>query len=130
MSGIIHVPVVIVGGGGCGLTLSSFLSDYGVDHILFERHNGTSILPKAHYLNQRTMEIFRQHGLGDEIMKKSCPPRHMSQVAWVSSLGGTDRLDRKVIHKFGCFGGDDGSPRQETYRYFSPSPYGWGLEGC
>ena len=111
--------MIIVGGGGCGLTLSSFLSDYGVDHVLFERHKGTSLLPKAHYLNQRTMETFRQHGLGDEIMERSCPPRHMSQVAWATSLGGTDRLDRKVIHKFGCFGGDDGGPRAETYRYCS-----------
>ena len=119
MSDVIEVPVIIVGGGGCGLTLSSFLSDYGVDHVLFERHNGTSLLPKAHYLNQRTMETFRQHGLGDEIMERSCPPRHMSQVAWATSLGGTDRLDRKVIHKFGCFGGDDGGPRAETYRYCS-----------
>lgn len=119
MSDIIDVPVTIVGGGGCGLTLSSFLSDYGVDHVLFERHHSTSILPKAHYLNQRTMETFRRHGLAEEIMEKSCPPRHMSQVAWATSLGGTDRLDRKVIHKFGCFGGDDGGPRAETYRYCS-----------
>lgn len=28
---IIDVPVVIVGGGGCGLTTSIFLSDLGVD---------------------------------------------------------------------------------------------------
>ena len=107
---------MIVGGGGCGLAMSCFLSNYGVDHILFERHTGTSLLPKAHYLNQRTMEIFRRHGLADAIMQKSCPARHMSQVAWATSLGGTEHLDRKVIHKFGCFGGDDGSSRAQAYR--------------
>ena len=30
--------------------------------MLVERHATTSNLPKAHYLNQRTMELLRQHG--------------------------------------------------------------------
>jgi 2,4-dichlorophenol 6-monooxygenase len=63
-----EIPVVIIGGGGCGLTLSSFLSNYGIDHVLIERHTGTSVLPKAHYLNQRTMEIFQAHNMVDEIL--------------------------------------------------------------
>lgn len=115
----IDVPVIIVGGGGCGLTLSAFLSDYGVGHFLFERHAGTSILPKAHYLNQRTMETFRLHEMNKEIAKRSCPARQMSQVAWATSLGGDGHLDRKVIHKFACFGGDDGSSKAEMYKFVS-----------
>ena len=51
-----EVPVLIVGGGACGLTTSLLLSDLGVAHLLVERHASTSILPKAHYLNQRTMK--------------------------------------------------------------------------
>jgi hypothetical protein len=43
----IDIPIVIIGGGCCGLTLSSILSDYDVEHILFERHPGTSYLPKV-----------------------------------------------------------------------------------
>jgi 2,4-dichlorophenol 6-monooxygenase len=113
----ISIPVIVVGGGGCGLALSAFLSDYGVDHKLFERHPGTSILPKAHYLNQRTMEIFRLHGMTDELTKKSAPLRTMSQIAWATSLGGNDALDRKIIHKYGCFGGDDGTTRSQAYVY-------------
>jgi 2,4-dichlorophenol 6-monooxygenase len=45
-------PVIIVGGGGCGLSMSSFLSNYGVPHVLFERKERPSPLPKAHHLNQ------------------------------------------------------------------------------
>ena len=30
----IAVPVLIVGGGGCGMASSIFLSDLGVDHLL------------------------------------------------------------------------------------------------
>src|ERR1700761_4142510 len=77
---VIEVPVIIVGGGGCGLSLSCFLSNYGVEHFLFEKHHVTSILPKAHYLNQRTMEIFRQHGMGDELRDRSCPARNSSKI--------------------------------------------------
>jgi hypothetical protein len=43
----ITVPVLIVGGGGCGLTTSIFLSEHGIEHLV-ERHVGTSRLPKAH----------------------------------------------------------------------------------
>jgi 2,4-dichlorophenol 6-monooxygenase len=49
----LEVPVLIVGGGGCGLSASLFLSNLGVEHLLVERHSSTSQLPKAHYLNQR-----------------------------------------------------------------------------
>ncbi|KAB8212104.1 FAD binding domain-containing protein [Aspergillus parasiticus] len=116
----IETEVVIVGGGGCGLTLSSFLSNYGVEHVLLEKHAGTSILPKAHYLNQRTMEILRNHDMVEEILQKTCPPRHMSQVAWQTSLGGSGPLDRQVISKFECFGGHDGTEFAESYKRDAP----------
>ncbi|KIW98758.1 uncharacterized protein Z519_00421 [Cladophialophora bantiana CBS 173.52] len=113
-------PVIIIGGGGCGLSMSLFLSDYGVDHILFDRKSVASALPKAHYLNQRTMETFRLHDMHREIQKKSCPPSRMSQVAWATSLGGNGHLDRKVIHQFPCFGGDDGGFKSQAYKRDGP----------
>ena len=116
MSEEINIPVIIVGGGGCGLTLSCFLSDYGVRHVLIERHPGTSILPKAHYLNQRTMETLRGHDMVEEILEKTCPPRQMSLVAWQTSLGGDAPTDRKVIHKMECFGGYRGSEFAQSYK--------------
>ncbi|KAF2490671.1 hypothetical protein BU16DRAFT_595162 [Lophium mytilinum] len=120
MAEVKEFPVVIVGGGGCGLTLSSLLSDYNVEHVLFERHDATSRLPKAHYLNQRSMEVLRQHHMESEILEKGSPLWNMSQVAWQSSLGGDGPLDRKVIHKFTSFGGDDGSIKAESYRRDAP----------
>ena len=67
------VDVLIVGAGGCGLALSSFLTNAKVSILTVERHPGTSILPKAHYLNQRTMEILRQHGMDSEIAAQGTP---------------------------------------------------------
>jgi len=55
------VPVLIVG-GGAGLTTSMLLAGQGVDHLLVSSLPGTSVLPKAHVLNQRAMEILDDAG--------------------------------------------------------------------
>ena len=113
----IRVPVLIVGGGGAGLAMSIFLSDHGIDHLLVERHQGTSILPKAHYLNQRFMEVMRQHGVADAIYAGGAPTHQMSAVAWYTSLGGGGELDGKTLHKMDAFGGGD-----TAERYLRDSP--------
>ncbi|TVY89291.1 2,4-dichlorophenol 6-monooxygenase [Lachnellula willkommii] len=120
MLDIIQTEVIVVGGGGCGLTLSSFLSDYGIDHFVFERRAGTSKLPKAHYLNQRSMEALRQHQMVDEILEKGAPSRNFSQAIWRTSLGGSGPLDQKLIHSLNSFGGDDGSATSQTYARDAP----------
>jgi len=117
----IEVPVLIVGGGGCGLTASILLSDLGIESLLLERHPDTSHLPKAHYLNQRTMEIFRAHGLADEVYEKGSPLKNMATVSWMTSLGGTGPLDRKLIHQMDAFGGGALEP---IYMRDSPSRSG------
>ena len=106
----IEVPVLIVGGGACGLTSSLLLSDFGIDHLLIERHAGTSILPKAHYLNQRTMEVFRQHGVADPIYAVGTPMKNMSKVRWRTSLGGDGPLDAKTFYEIDAFGGGKVAP--------------------
>jgi 2,4-dichlorophenol 6-monooxygenase len=102
-----EVPVLIIGGGGCGLSASVFLSDLGVEHLLVERHSTTSHLPKAHYLNQRTMEVFRQHGVADSIYAVSSPPELMNKVRWRTSLGGDGPLDGRTIFTMDAFGGGE-----------------------
>jgi 2,4-dichlorophenol 6-monooxygenase len=100
-----EVPVLIVGGGGCGLSASVFLSDHGVGHMLVERHADTSILPKAHYINQRTMEIFRQHGLFDAVTERASTTEQFGRVRWQTTLTGDGPLDARVIHEMDAFGG-------------------------
>jgi 2,4-dichlorophenol 6-monooxygenase len=113
----IDVPVLIIGGGGVGLSSSIFLSNLGVDHLLVERHADTSILPKAHYLNQRTMEVFRQHGVAEAILEVGAPIEKFGKVRWVTSLGGDAPMDQKLIHEMDAFGGG------ATYdRYAADSP--------
>jgi 2,4-dichlorophenol 6-monooxygenase len=84
----IEVPVLIVGGGGAGLTSSMLLSQLGVRSLLVSRHPGTSVLPKAHVLNQRTMEIFTELGVAPEIMRRSTPAENMQATAWYAGVAG------------------------------------------
>ncbi|MGE4323848.1 MAG: FAD-dependent monooxygenase [Sphingobium sp.] len=102
-----RVPVLIVGGGGCGLSSSIFLSDMGVESLLIERHPGPGRMPKARYINQRTMEIFRQSGLADAIYARSMPLAHISRIRWATSLAGDGPLDRRTIFSIDSFGGGD-----------------------
>ncbi|MFH9811756.1 FAD-dependent monooxygenase [Streptomyces olivaceus] len=101
----VEVPVLVVGGGGCGLAASVFLSDVGVRHLVVERRESTSVLPRAHYLNQRTMEVFRQHGVADDVYGISCPLPNMSEIAWRTSLGGDGPADGRELHRMEAFGG-------------------------
>lgn len=101
----LRVPVLIVGGGGCGLSSSIFLSRLGTESLLIERRDKPGQLPKARYINQRTMEIFRQYGIADAIYSKSMPLKHISRIRWCTSLAGDGPLDRRTFHTIDSFGG-------------------------
>ncbi|MET9256556.1 FAD-dependent monooxygenase [Streptomyces sp. NPDC003717] len=101
----LEVPVLIVGGGGSGLAASVFLSGHGVEHLLVERRADTSRLPKAHYINQRTMGIFRQHGLAGDVAELAACPEQFGTVRWQTTLTGQGPLDGRVIHEMDGFGG-------------------------
>jgi 2,4-dichlorophenol 6-monooxygenase len=120
MSSPTSVRVAIIGGGVTGLCLSIFLSSYSIPHILFEKRSGTSLLSQAHYLNQRTMEIFRKHGLSEELEAEATPIHHMSKVEWKTSFSGDEIYDAKVLGSIRAFGGQPDSPEYETYRLDSP----------
>ena len=100
-----ETPVLIVGGGGAGLTCSMLLSTLGVEHLLVSSLPGTSILPKAHVLNQRTMEILGDVGVAEPILAKSTPAENMRYMGWYAGFTGEDpdfgRLITKV-ESWGC----------------------------
>lgn len=101
----IEIPVLIVGGGGCGLSASIALSELGVKSLLIERHPTTGNLPKARYINQRTMEVFRQLGIETAVTLRSMPLENISRIRWCTSLAGNDPLDRKTFFAIDSFGG-------------------------
>jgi 2,4-dichlorophenol 6-monooxygenase len=100
----ITVPVLIVGGGGAGLTSSMLLSQLGVETLLVSALPTTSILPKAHVLNQRAMEILTDVGVADEIYRRGTPPEFMRHSAYYVGLAGPDPAFGRQIGRMESWG--------------------------
>lgn len=88
------IPVLIVGGGPVGLTTSILLSHHGIQSLLVEQHSGTSIYPKARFINARSMEIFRQVGVEAALRAVEVPATR--NVVWARSLAGEELARRPV----------------------------------
>src|SRR6188472_1370125 len=84
------VPVLIVGGGGAGLTASMLLARQGVEHLLVSARQSTSDLPKAHVLNLRAMEVLEDVGAAAAIAERGTPAEQMAATAYYAGLAGPD----------------------------------------
>jgi 2,4-dichlorophenol 6-monooxygenase len=105
----VRVPVLIVGGGGAGLTASILLSTFGTEHLLVSSLPTTSVLPKAHVLQQRAMEVFSDLGVSGEIYERGTPPENMSHTAWYLDVAGHE-MAGKLIHKMEAWDGGSHDP--------------------
>jgi 2,4-dichlorophenol 6-monooxygenase len=99
----IETPVLIVGGGGAGLTASMLLSTMGVESLLVSALPSTSTLPKAHVLGQRAMEVMADCGVADAIYAAGTPPEQMSHTALYAGFAGHPDAGR-VLHKLESWG--------------------------
>jgi len=105
----VEVPVLIVGGGVAGLTASMLLSNLEIPSLLVSRYPHTSQLPKAHILNQRTMEIFTDIGVAPAVLAQSTPTENMEGVAIYTGLDGdgpADRHARRIAYADGWGAGN------------------------
>jgi FAD binding domain len=85
-----EVPVLIVGGGGAGLTASMLLARQGVEHLLVSARATTSDLPKAYVLNQRAVEVLDDVGVAEAIARRSTPAEQMSATVFYAGFTGPD----------------------------------------
>lgn len=99
----LNVPVLIVGGGGAGLTASMLLSTLGVDSLLVNSLPTTSTLPKAHILNQRAMEIMSDVGTADDIYTIGTPPEQFAYTAVYAGFRGHENAGKRLA-KIECWG--------------------------
>lgn len=104
-----QVPVLIVGGGGAGLTASMLFSQMGIEALLVTATPTTSTLPKAHVLNQRAMEIMSDCGVAEAIYAIGTPPEQLSHTAFYAGFAGTESAGRMVYKQesWGAGGLDD-----------------------
>lgn len=98
-----QAPVLIVGGGGAGLTASMLLAGLGVPALLVSSLPETSRLPKAHVLNMRAMEILQDVGAAEEIERLSTPAQAMAATAFYAGIAGGERYGR-MIKRVECWG--------------------------
>jgi 2,4-dichlorophenol 6-monooxygenase len=96
--------VLIVGGGGAGLTASMLLARQGVDHLLVSARPGTSDLPKAHVLNQRAMEILEDCDVAEEIAARSTPADQMAATAYYAGFAGPEEDSGRRIARLESWG--------------------------
>ena len=99
-----EVPVLIIGGGGAGLTASMLLAGLGVKTLLVSALPTTSDLPKAHVLNQRTMEILEDVGAAEEIERRGTPAANMSATAFYAGFAGPDEDYGRQLVRLECWG--------------------------
>ena len=112
-----HVPVLVVGGGPTGLTAALWLDQLGTPATLVERRDFAQRFPRAHLLNVRTMEIFEQLGVADDVYAAAAPEGGWERVAWYTSLAGPTPLHGRKIGEIDAWGG--GSAR-DAYAAASP----------
>jgi 2,4-dichlorophenol 6-monooxygenase len=82
----IEIPVLIVGAGPAGLTLALALARYGVPALTVEKYPSTAHTPRAHIINQRTVEIFRALGISEKFHEVAIPQAGMTNNLWYTTL--------------------------------------------
>ncbi|OAS25062.1 FAD-dependent monooxygenase [Methylobacterium platani] len=82
--------VLIVGSGPTGATAALALATYGVRAHVISRWNWLADSPRAHITNQRTNEVFRDLGLGEEIERYASPWDVMGDTTFTTSLAGQE----------------------------------------
>jgi 2,4-dichlorophenol 6-monooxygenase len=98
------VRVLIVGGGGAGLTASMLLAGLDVEHLLISARATTSDLPKAHVLNQRAMEVLEDVGVADVIARRSTPAEQMAATGFYAGFAGADSDYGHRLARLECWG--------------------------
>ncbi|WP_206508964.1 FAD-dependent monooxygenase [Rhodococcus sp. BGS-1C] len=114
------LDVAVVGAGPAGLTAAIQLAQLGVDVTVFERRATTTHLPRAHLLNQRTMEIFDAMGFAEAVYELSPPEDRWHRVGWYTSFAGDRAGQGREIGHIHAWGG---GPDRERYDAASPNRY-------
>jgi 2-polyprenyl-6-methoxyphenol hydroxylase-like FAD-dependent oxidoreductase len=85
-----HSPVLIVGGGPCGLMLSIELARRGIPLLLIDAKTSQSLNPQANATQARTMEHYRRLGFAEEIRSKGLPPDYPTDIAYFTRYAGRE----------------------------------------
>lgn len=86
----VETDVLVVGSGPAGASSALALATYGVDHVVITKYRWTANSPRAHITNQRTMEVFRDLGILDQVEAQATPHALMGDTVFCTSLAGEE----------------------------------------
>lgn len=114
MSNVIEfdTEVLVVGSGPMGAAAALALATYGVKVHVVTRWNWLANGPRAHITNQRTVEVFRDLGIEQEVTQYAMPWELMGDMTFGSSLAGEELARLRI-----CGTGED---RKSEYLQASP----------
>ena len=67
----LQTDVLVIGSGPAGGGAALALATLGVEHMVITKYRWTANTPRAHITNQRTMEIFRDLGIEDDVLAQA-----------------------------------------------------------
>ncbi len=108
----LETDVFVVGAGPTGLACAALLARDGAQVTAISRYPGLANSPRAHIINQRTMEIFRDLGIGARVSAAAMPAGLMGRVVWAEGFAGAEIARRP--------GWGAGAGRQGDYAAASP----------
>jgi 2,4-dichlorophenol 6-monooxygenase len=84
--------VLVVGLGPGGATAALALARYGISVHAVSTYSWVANSPRAHILNQRAAEVFRDLGIEDAVLKMATPWADMGDSVLTTSLAGPELL--------------------------------------
>ncbi|MBY4569689.1 phenol 2-monooxygenase [Gordonia sihwensis] len=87
---IVETDVLIVGSGPGGASAALFLSTLGIPNIVITKYRWTANTPRAHITNQRSMEVFRDMGIEDQVLAEATPHELIGDTVFCTSIAGEE----------------------------------------
>lgn len=108
----VEIDVLVIGSGPAGASAAVLLSTLGVPNIMITKHRWSANTPRAHLINQRALEVFRDMGIEDQIHHDAAGHELVGDSVVCTALAG-EEIGR--IHAWGTH-----PDREADYRRASP----------
>jgi 2,4-dichlorophenol 6-monooxygenase len=112
--GDLETDVLVIGSGPAGGGAALALATLGVPHLVITKYRWTANTPRAHITNQRTVEIFRDLGIEEDVLAQGTEHKLMGDTVFCTSLAG-EEIGR--VRTWGTH-----PAREADYTLASPSP--------